>query len=52
MLFREETRWPGYYYRADTPGLDQDNWKVFANLKVSRSTGEYEMIKRQIHEIF
>ena len=25
MLFRQETRWPGYYYRADFPTLDNAN---------------------------
>ena len=25
-LFREETRWPGYYYRGDHMKLDDQNW--------------------------
>ena len=29
MLFREETRWPGYYYRQDHPKLDDENWRAF-----------------------
>ena len=33
MLFREETRWPGYYFRSDTPKMDEDNWKCFANCR-------------------
>ena len=32
-LFREETRWPGYYYRGDFLKLDDDNWHC---LTVSR----------------
>ena len=28
-LFRTETRWPGYYYRADHPRLDDANWHCF-----------------------
>ena len=24
ILFREETRWPGYYFRADTPEIKED----------------------------
>jgi adenylylsulfate reductase subunit A len=28
-LFRQETRWPGYYYRADHPKLDDAEWHVF-----------------------
>jgi len=31
ILFREETRWPGYYFRNDFPTMDEANWKVFAN---------------------
>ncbi|MBW2609653.1 MAG: adenylyl-sulfate reductase subunit alpha [Deltaproteobacteria bacterium] len=46
-LFREETRWPGYYYRADFPKLEEDAWgKVFVNSKWDDETGEWEMIKR------
>ncbi len=29
MLFREETRFPGYYYRTDFPELDDENWHCF-----------------------
>jgi len=28
-IAREETRWPGYYYRSDFPRLDDAAWKVF-----------------------
>lgn len=31
ILFREETRWPGYYFRNDFPAIDEANWKVFVN---------------------
>ena len=34
ILFREETRWPGYYFRSDNPTLDEANWKVFVELHV------------------
>ena len=27
-LFREETRWPGYYYRGDYPKLDDANCRI------------------------
>jgi adenylylsulfate reductase subunit A len=52
LMFREETRWPGYYYRADTPSMDDENWKCFANCRWVPSTGEWEMIKRPIRSIF
>ena len=31
LLYRKETRWPGYYYRSDYPDLDDANWRVFVN---------------------
>jgi len=31
ILFREETRWPGYYFRNDFPKIDEANWKCFVN---------------------
>ena len=33
ILYREETRWPGYYYRSDKPSMDEKDWKVFVNMK-------------------
>ena len=46
MLFREETRWPGYYFRADTPKMDEDNWKCFVNC--TYKDGEWEFVKRDV----
>jgi len=46
VLFRQETRWPGYYYRGDYPKLDEENWKVFANSRYDAATGEWHLIKR------
>jgi len=50
ILFREETRWPGYYRRADFPTM-KDDWKVFANAKWDPKTGDWEMIKRPVIEM-
>jgi adenylylsulfate reductase subunit A len=50
ILFREETRWPGYYFRADFPTLKED-WKVFANCIFHPDSGEWEMVKRDIKEL-
>ncbi len=52
ILFREETRWPGYYFRADKPKLDEKEWHCFANCKYDPNTGKWEMIKRPILHIF
>nr|WP_152946848.1 adenylyl-sulfate reductase subunit alpha [Desulfofundulus thermobenzoicus] len=51
VMFREETRWPGYYIRADFPNMDQENWKCFVNCKWDPKTGEWEMCKRPIISI-
>jgi len=45
VLFREETRYPGYYYRADFPGLDDQNWRCFTLSRWNPETGEWEMEK-------
>jgi adenylylsulfate reductase subunit A len=42
ILFREETRWPGYYFRADYPKLDNDNWLCFVNCKMNPETEEWD----------
>jgi adenylylsulfate reductase subunit A len=51
ILFREETRWPGYYMRADLPKLDEANWKCFANCKYDMQANQWTMLKRPIIEI-
>ncbi len=45
IQFREETRYPGYYYRADFLDLDDDNWRVFVNSKYDRVTGGWTFRK-------
>jgi adenylylsulfate reductase subunit A len=52
MLFREETRWPGYYFRADKPKMDEANWKVFVNLTYDPAKGEWAAKKVPIKTIF
>jgi adenylylsulfate reductase subunit A len=49
ILFREETRWPGYYFRNDFPTIDEANWKVFANC--TYKDGNWEMKKRPVYQI-
>ena len=45
LLFREETRWPGYYFRTDTPKMDQANWLAFANCVYDAKSDSWEMKK-------
>ncbi len=51
ILFREETRWPGYYFRSDIPSMKED-WKVFANCKWDPATSEWIMSKKPIYQLF
>ncbi|RME21961.1 MAG: adenylyl-sulfate reductase subunit alpha, partial [Deltaproteobacteria bacterium] len=51
ILFREETRWPGYYFRADKPKMDPE-WEVFVNCVYDPKTGEWTMKKVPIKHIF
>jgi adenylylsulfate reductase subunit A len=52
MLFRQETRWPGYYFRSDRPKLDQEKWLVFANCKYDTKSGKWETFSRPVRQIF
>jgi len=45
IMFREETRYPGFFYRVDFPDLDEANWKVFVNSRMDPETGEWIMKK-------
>ena len=48
VLFREETRWPGYYFRADLPTIDEENWLCFVNSIYNAETGEWKLFKKPI----
>jgi adenylylsulfate reductase subunit A len=48
ILAREETRWPGYYFRADFPNMDEENWRTFVNCRWDASTGEWETMKKPV----
>jgi adenylylsulfate reductase subunit A len=50
-LFRQETRWPGYYYRGDHPKLDDADWHVFTASQYDAKTGEWHMAKLPVHHI-
>ena len=50
-LFREETRWPGYYYRADHPKLVDPDWHVFTSSQYDAKTDEWHMTKLPVHHI-
>ncbi|HAS88835.1 MAG TPA: adenylyl-sulfate reductase subunit alpha [Desulfovibrio sp.] len=49
--FREESRYPGFYYRGDFMGLDDSKWKCFVNSKYDVEKGETTVFKRAYHQI-
>ena len=51
IAFRTETRYPGFYYRADFMGLDDSKWKCFVNSKYDPKTGETTIFKKPYYQI-
>jgi adenylylsulfate reductase subunit A len=50
-MFRTETRWPGYYYRADHPKLDDTDWHCFTLSQYDRESGNWAMEKAPVYHI-
>jgi len=51
ILFREETRWPGYYFRTDKPEMDNENWLAFCNCVYDKDTGKWTMLKKPVKRV-
>jgi adenylylsulfate reductase subunit A len=49
--FREETRYPGYYYRGDHLAIDDENWKCFVNSRYDVETKTWELFKKPYHKL-
>jgi len=45
ILFREESRYPGYYYRGDFNKIDDENWKCFTNSVYNAENNSWEFKK-------
>jgi adenylylsulfate reductase subunit A len=45
IQFREESRYPGFYYRSDFPTCDDENWKCFVNSTYDPKAGEWKCEK-------
>ncbi len=45
IQFREESRYPGYYYRMDFQRIDDEHWKCFVNSTYDRQTGTWTLKK-------
>ena len=52
VTFREETRWPGYYFRTDFPTLQEKDWLCFVNMKWDPTKDEWSVFKRPILNLF
>jgi adenylylsulfate reductase subunit A len=52
ILYREETRYPGYYYRGDFNFIDDDKWQVFTCSTYNLETGEFTMSTKEHKNIF
>ena len=51
ILFREETRYPGFYYRGDFLKIDDEKWKCFTNSTYDKNTKQWNMFTRENHQI-
>jgi adenylylsulfate reductase subunit A len=51
IRFRKETRYPGFYYQADFPGQDDENWFCFVNSSYDKKTKEWTLKKEPYHRI-
>lgn len=51
LIFRKETRWPGYQTRLDYPKLDDENWLCFVNSRRDPKTGKIRIFKVPYEQI-
>jgi adenylylsulfate reductase subunit A len=45
IQFREETRYPGFYYHCDYNYIDDVNWKCFSNSTYDKKTKKWALKK-------
>ncbi|MCK5481289.1 MAG: adenylyl-sulfate reductase subunit alpha [Gammaproteobacteria bacterium] len=46
IQFREESRYPGFFYRSDKNFIDDENWKCFVNSVYDKNTDTWTVFKR------
>lgn len=51
IQFREETRYPGFYYRGDFMGQNDKEWFCFVNSTYNKDTNEWSLKKVPYHKI-
>jgi len=47
ILFRQESRYPGFYYRMDKNFVDEENWHCFVNSVYDKETHKWNCFKRK-----
>ena len=47
IQFREESRYPGFYYRMDKNFVDEKNWKCFVNSVYDKKSHKWTVFKRK-----
>ncbi|MFO1331013.1 MAG: adenylyl-sulfate reductase subunit alpha [Rubrivivax sp.] len=47
IQFREESRYPGFYYRTDKNFVDEQNWHCFVNSTYDKTTRKWTCFKRR-----
>jgi adenylylsulfate reductase subunit A len=47
IQFREESRYPGFYYRTDKNFVDEENWHCFVNSVYDKKTHKWTCFKRK-----
>lgn len=45
IQFREESRYPGFYYRMDFNFIDEENWKCFVNSTYDKKSKQWSVKK-------
>ena len=51
IQFREESRYPGYYYRGDFLAINDKDWKCFVNSKYDPATGDWKCFKKEYKQL-
>jgi len=51
IQFRKETRYPGFYYQANYPKQDDENWFCFVNSKYDPKAGSWDIKKEEYIKI-
>jgi adenylylsulfate reductase subunit A len=47
IQFRQESRYPGFYYRMDKNFVDEENWHCFVNSVYNKNSKEWTVFKRK-----